>query len=69
MKIVIVIPTYDERENISELISKIQDQRAFLAQDLEVLVVDDESPDGTANVVYDLRTRDSKRRCFGRNGC
>lgn len=47
MKAVIVIPTYNERENIVPLLEKA------LAQDprLEALVVDDASPDGTAELV------------------
>lgn len=47
---VVIVPTYNERENIARLIN------AVLAQDpaLEVLVVDDGSPDGTAAIVEDL---------------
>lgn len=47
MKAVIVIPTYNERENIVPLLEKA------LARDprLEALVVDDASPDGTAELV------------------
>jgi dolichol-phosphate mannosyltransferase len=46
----VIIPTYDERENVTRLI------RTVLAQDarLEVLVVDDNSPDGTGMLVDDL---------------
>jgi len=44
---VVVVPTYNERENIERLIPEI------LAQDLSlsVLVVDDNSPDGTGDIV------------------
>jgi dolichol-phosphate mannosyltransferase len=47
----VIVPTYDERENIARLIDTV------LAQDrrLEVLVVDDGSPDGTAEVVEGLQ--------------
>ncbi len=47
---VVVVPTYNERENIERLIPEI------LAQDasLSVLVVDDNSPDGTGDVVHRL---------------
>src|SRR4051812_22675608 len=43
----IIVPTYNERENIARLIETV------LAQDprLEILVVDDGSPDGTAAIV------------------
>jgi dolichol-phosphate mannosyltransferase len=47
MKAMVVIPTYNEKENINRLIPEV------LAQDplLEVLVVDDNSPDGTGDLV------------------
>src|SRR5579884_127219 len=43
----VIVPTYNERENIARLIETV------LAQDarLEILVVDDGSPDGTAEIV------------------
>src|ERR1043166_4652174 len=46
----VIVPTYNERENIARLIETV------LAQDprLEVLVVDDGSPDGTAEIVDGL---------------
>ena len=46
----IIVPTFNERENIARLIASVlgQDQR------LEVLVVDDGSPDGTASIVEGL---------------
>ncbi len=48
MKTIIVIPTYNESENIEKLIKKIF---ALQIAGLEILVVDDNSPDGTANIV------------------
>ncbi len=45
----VVIPTYNERENIAELIQRILEMSRF-----RVLVVDDNSPDGTAAVVSEL---------------
>ena len=51
MKTYVVIPTYNESENIEELL------RSILKLDLEdirILVVDDNSPDGTGNIVEDL---------------
>ncbi len=45
----VVIPTYNERENIAELIQRILEGSRF-----RVLVVDDNSPDGTAAVVAEL---------------
>ncbi len=49
-KAVVVVPTYNEADNVGELIPEI------LAQDerISVLVVDDNSPDGTADIVKAL---------------
>lgn len=48
----VIVPTYNERENIARLIERIleQDER------LEVLVVDDGSPDGTGAIVDEIVT-------------
>jgi dolichol-phosphate mannosyltransferase len=43
----VVVPTYDEAENITELLDRV----LAAAPQSEVLVVDDDSPDGTAGVV------------------
>ena len=46
MRTVIVLPTYNERENITSLLAAVREVSA----DIEVLVVDDNSPDGTAEL-------------------
>ncbi|MFZ1947960.1 MAG: polyprenol monophosphomannose synthase, partial [bacterium] len=43
----IVIPTYNERQNIDRLVSRLLD----IGPEVEILVVDDNSPDGTAEEV------------------
>ncbi|MGV4529387.1 polyprenol monophosphomannose synthase [Ornithobacterium rhinotracheale] len=50
MKKLVIIPTYNEKENIEKIV------RATLAlpQDFDVLVVDDSSPDGTVEIVKNL---------------
>ncbi len=53
MKTVIVIPTYNERENISILLDRID---SLGLENLEVVVVDDNSPDGTWKVVEGRRS-------------
>ena len=51
----IVLPTYNEAENVKELIPAIFEQAGKIStHDLHVLVVDDNSPDGTASVVREL---------------
>lgn len=52
MGFALVVPTYNEVENIPELIRAIQDAR--LEDPLEVLIVDDGSPDGTGELVKHL---------------
>ena len=50
MKSIIVLPTYNERDNIEELLSRI----FAAAPDIFVLIVDDNSPDGTGERVAEL---------------
>lgn len=57
MKIIIIIPTYNESLNIGEL---IRDIFKLNIPDLEILVVDDNSPDGTGRLVEDLKNSDSR---------
>ncbi len=64
MEVSVVIPTYNERENISRLIPEIlrQDDR------ISVLVVDDNSPDGTADVVQAMAEKNNRIRLLRRPG-
>lgn len=55
MKFVIIVPTYNEVLNIRPLIEQLQGQFSRLAHDMHILVVDDNSPDGTAAVVKELQ--------------
>lgn len=48
--VVVVIPTYNERENIESIVRDV----LALGEAFRVLVVDDSSPDGTAELVTDL---------------
>ena len=47
MEALIVVPTYDESENIEKFIRTV----LALEADLDILVVDDNSPDGTGDIV------------------
>ena len=51
-KIYIIIPTYNEKENILKLVPKIF---ALPVGDLHLLIVDDSSPDGTGQAAEQLR--------------
>lgn len=55
MKVVLVVPTYNERENIAALIPALQAVFAGMWHELHILVVDDNSPDGTADSVRALQ--------------
>lgn len=48
----VIIPTYNEKENIEDLIRKV----FFLLTPFHILIVDDNSPDGTATLVQQLQT-------------
>ena len=50
MRTLVVVPTYEEAANISELLHSVR----VNAPDVDVLVVDDNSPDGTARLVKEL---------------
>lgn len=50
MKNLVIIPTYNERDNIQPLIQAIFEQQP----QIHILVVDDGSPDGTAQIVKDM---------------
>ena len=65
-KVVIVIPTYNERENIQELLLRILDLKA--SEHLLPLVVDDDSPDGTADAVFSLAQREKDIHLLVRKG-
>lgn len=55
MRIVVNIPTYNERDNVEEVIKKVLSQAKWLPNiDLHVLVSDSHSPDGTAQVVKQI---------------
>ena len=54
MNIAIVIPTYNEKETLPSLIEKIFDKIRPLIEELHVIIVDDSSPDGTADIARNL---------------
>ena len=56
MKTLIIIPTYNEAENIERIIEEI----FKLNLDINILVVDDNSPDGTSKIVEEITGRDNK---------
>jgi dolichol-phosphate mannosyltransferase len=53
MKAIVVVPTYNERENIENLVSSVLAQ----PENIDVLIVDDNSPDGTGAIADNLTAR------------
>ena len=51
MEKIVIIPTYNEKENVANIIEAI----FALQEGFHVLVIDDSSPDGTAQIVRDLQ--------------
>ncbi len=64
MKTLIIIPTYNECENIANLIEAVLN----LKQGHHILVVDDSSPDGTGNIVLKLAEKNSEVHLLSRPG-
>ena len=64
MERLVIIPTYNERDNIGTLL----DQLLALPYGLEVLVVDDNSPDATGELVAQRREADPRIHLISRPG-
>lgn len=62
----IVAPTYKERGNVAELVRRLDAALTGIAW--EVIFVDDNSPDGTAQAVKDIAVNDRRVRCLRRVG-
>lgn len=62
-KALIIIPTYNEKENIQEIVPMIMATQVP-GWHIEVLVVDSNSPDGTGQVLEEMRARESRLHVF-----
>lgn len=67
-KFALVIPTLNEAGNIPTLIDRAQNALAALPIDYEILIVDDDSQDGTAEVVQRYSEQDRRIRLLVRKG-
>lgn len=65
-ELTVVVPSYNERDNVPELARRLDHVLAGIAW--EMIVVDDDSPDGTAAVVKEISRRDPRVRCIRRVG-
>lgn len=64
MKTMVVVPTYNERDNVERLVCQVLAQD----QDIHILVVDDNSPDGTGALVDKLAADNSRIHVLHRSG-
>jgi dolichol-phosphate mannosyltransferase len=64
LKITVVTPTYNEAENLPKLVSAL----FALPLDLHVLVVDDNSPDGTGKIADELARQEKRIQVLHRTG-
>ena len=65
MKALVIIPTYNEAENIHKIIPAIFEQTS---SSVEILVVDDNSPDGTGDLVQTMQKENERIHLLRRAG-
>ena len=63
-RVLIIVPTYNERENLESLTVRVFEQ----LPDAHLLVVDDDSPDGTGELADELAARDPRIQVMHRAG-
>lgn len=61
---IVIIPTYNEKENIKDIVRAI----LSLPHPFDILIVDDHSPDGTADIVRSLQQEHSSLHLIEREG-
>ncbi len=64
MEALVVVPTYNESENIRGIISAVME----LGRGIEILVVDDNSPDGTGEIAEEMARADRRVHVIHREG-
>lgn len=62
----VIVPTFNERENVLEFVRRLTE--CLKGNSWEVIFVDDDSPDGTADLVREISREDSRVRCIQRIG-
>jgi len=66
LEVSIVVPTFNERQNVGELIARVE--RALRGISWEMIFVDDDSLDGTSAEIKSIAVRDMRVRCIRRIG-
>lgn len=67
MMLSLILPTYNERDCIIELINALEENLSRNRIDYEIIIVDDHSPDGTAELVEERFKETPHIRCIVRN--
>jgi dolichol-phosphate mannosyltransferase len=62
----VIVPTFNERDNVEPLLLRLE--AALCGIEWEVIYVDDDSPDGTANKIRSLAYANPRTRCIQRIG-
>ncbi|MEA1986527.1 MAG: polyprenol monophosphomannose synthase [Candidatus Marinimicrobia bacterium] len=65
MKRLVIIPTYNEKANIEKLLNEIQ---TLDIENLDILIVDDNSPDGTGQIIKDMQKESDRIFLIEREG-
>jgi dolichol-phosphate mannosyltransferase len=63
-RVCVIVPTYNERENLPRLVPQVLEQ----SPEIDVLVVDDASPDGTGALADELAATDGRVHAIHRTG-
>ena len=62
MRTLVIVPTYNERENVVDIVRRVR------VEDVDVLVADDSSPDGTGEIADELAAADPRVHVLHRAG-
>lgn len=63
-KTLVIIPTYNEKENVRGIVTAVLEQ----SPNVEVLIVDDGSPDGTGDIVVEMQKKEVRLHLLRRAG-
>lgn len=66
LELCIVVPTFKERANVAEVVRRVGDRLTDIQW--EIIFVDDDSPDGTADLVREVAQQNPRVRCLQRIG-
>lgn len=64
MKVSVIVPTYNERENIVSLMKAIEKELLKFKTSFEIIIIDDNSPDGTGQEIKNKFNKHNNIRLF-----